>query len=101
MAPPDVYLIKMADTAITRGHRDVFELDIHIVLGYVWISIEARCCGRLVESFDSGDMATFDELATIDLARSYFEGYDMILGRGYQLVSIPQWDRIWKLPGPR
>ena len=28
-----------------------------------------------------GNMDTFDEFATVDLARSNFEGYDMVLGR--------------------
>ncbi len=92
MTPPDVHLIKMADSAVARGNRNVFELDIHVVFGCGWISIEARCCDRLAESVDTGDMATFDELATIDLARCNFEGYNVILGRSRQPVSIPQWD---------
>lgn len=29
----------------------------------------------------AGDRSTFDELATVDLARCDFEGYDMVLGR--------------------
>ncbi len=29
------------------------------------------------------EMGTFNEFATVDLARCDFEGYDMVLGRGY------------------
>lgn len=33
--------------------------------------------------------STFDELATIDLARCYFEGYDMVLGREAVILYLP------------
>ena len=29
----------------------------------------------------AGNVSTFDKFATVDLARSDFEGYDMVLGR--------------------
>lgn len=34
MASPDVDLIEMTDPAIARGDSDVFELYVHVVLGY-------------------------------------------------------------------
>jgi hypothetical protein len=30
---PDVHLVEMADAAVARGHRDILELNIHVVLG--------------------------------------------------------------------
>lgn len=34
MAPPDIDLIEMANPAISRGDGDIFELYVHVVLGY-------------------------------------------------------------------
>lgn len=34
MAPPDIDLIEMANPPISRGDGDVFELYVHVVLGY-------------------------------------------------------------------
>lgn len=39
VAAADIHLLEMADAAVARGHGDVFELDIHVVLG--WKSSEA------------------------------------------------------------
>lgn len=33
MTPPDVNLVEMRDAAVAGGHGDVFELDVHVVLG--------------------------------------------------------------------
>lgn len=44
----------MANSTVTRGNGDVFELHVHVVFG-------------------------FDELAPVDLARCDLEGYDMVL----------------------
>jgi N-dimethylarginine dimethylaminohydrolase len=33
MAAADVDLVEMRDAAVARGHGDVLELDIHIILG--------------------------------------------------------------------
>ena len=30
---PDVHLVEMADAAVARGHGDILELDVHVVLG--------------------------------------------------------------------
>lgn len=45
MAAADVDLIKMADSAVARGHGDVFELDVHVVFGYSedGVSFAASC----------------------------------------------------------
>lgn len=42
----------------------------------------------------AGGMETFDELATVDLARCDFEGYHMVLGRRCELVSNLQRNRL-------
>lgn len=34
MAPPDIDLIKMAYPAIARSDGDIFQLYVHVVLGY-------------------------------------------------------------------
>ena len=35
MAASNVDLVEMADTSVARGDGDVFELDVHVVFGYV------------------------------------------------------------------
>lgn len=35
MTPPYVDLIEMADSTIPRGNGDIFELDVHIVFGWI------------------------------------------------------------------
>ena len=44
----------------------------------------------LLDVSGAGNMGTFDELATIYLARCDFECYHMILGRSCELVSTPE-----------
>lgn len=39
MTPPDVNLVEMRDATIAGGHGDVFELDVHVVLGYFIVSV--------------------------------------------------------------
>lgn len=34
VAAADVHLLQMADAAVARRHGDVFELDVHVVLGW-------------------------------------------------------------------
>ena len=34
VASPDVDLVEVADSTVTRGYGDVFELDVHVVFGY-------------------------------------------------------------------
>lgn len=34
MTSPDVDLIEMGDTAVASGNSDIFQLDIHVVLGF-------------------------------------------------------------------
>ena len=79
MASSDVNLIKMADSAIARSNGDVFELDVHIVLG-------------------------FDQLSTVDLSRGDFEGNNMVLKvKGKPLLAGEKqgWKRKHFLPGLR
>lgn len=33
MAPPNVNLVKMGDTAVACGDGDILELDVHVVFG--------------------------------------------------------------------
>lgn len=38
MTPPDIDLVEMRNTAVAGGHGDVFELDVHVVLGCFIVS---------------------------------------------------------------
>lgn len=38
MTPPDINLVEMRDAAVSGGHGDVFELDVHVVLGCFIVS---------------------------------------------------------------
>lgn len=45
------------------------------------LAIRLGTVAGLPGAFGAGGMTTFDEFATVDLARCNFEGYDMVLGR--------------------
>ena len=81
MASSYVYLVEMADTAVTRGNGDILKLDIHIVFGCGASVIRPSHRQALSGQFGVEGMTTFNELATVDLSRCNFEGYDMVLGR--------------------
>ena len=51
----------------------------------------------VLDESGAGIMGTFDELATIYLARCDFECYDMILGRSCELVSTLEQDVLFVL----
>lgn len=34
MATPDIDLVEMRDSSVARGDSDVFQLDVHIILGW-------------------------------------------------------------------
>jgi len=38
MAPPNIHLVKMRNTTISRCHRNIFELHVHIVFGFKQLS---------------------------------------------------------------
>ena len=73
----------MANSPIARGNGDVFELHIHVVFGCGRVSNKASYCSRNSGISGAVEMDTFNEFATVDLARCDFEGYDMVLGRSY------------------
>lgn len=94
MAPPDIDLIEMTDPAIARGDRDVFELYVHIVLGY---SIKRQSSANILCQRGSMDMellrgkGTFDQFASVHLARCDFKRDNMVL---HAIISA-----LLKLPG--
>ena len=89
MAAPDVDLIEVGHSPVACGHGDVFELDVHIVLGYIKgrrrISfaeyerdVNTRH-GAKPSAKQEGLVRTFKQLPTVDLARSDLEGDNMPL----------------------
>ena len=88
MAPSNVHLVKVTDPTIACGNRDVFELNVHVVFRCVHhvsrncAGFICRDCAQDVRSSLLGKMigvATFNELAAVNLARGDFQGNDMIL----------------------
>lgn len=86
MAPPDVDLIEMANPAISRGDGDIFELYVHVVLGYSIdteiISMVSNILFQLGHILDVkllGVDGTFDQFAPVHLARCDLKRYDMVL----------------------
>jgi hypothetical protein len=72
MAAANVDLFEMGDAAVARGHCDVLELNVHVILRCTWISIATRVGNQ-------GNRRTFEELSAVDLARSDLDGNDMPL----------------------
>ena len=74
----------MTHSAIARGHGDVFELDVHVVLG--WKEEKRSVHGVYSRSWGgisgSSRLLTLDQFAAICLTGRYFERDNMALRRG-------------------
>jgi hypothetical protein len=65
MASPNVYLFEMRNATVTSGNGDVFQLYVHVVLGYN--SLACVSCTLAMRA------RTFNQLAAVDLARCNLE----------------------------
>ena len=76
MTSANIDLVKVRDSSVSRGRRDVFELDVHVVLG---------CTGHTLAGNEQWEESaqmvvyTFEKLAAIDLAGGKLKRYDMAL----------------------
>lgn len=102
MAPPDIDLVEMANPAIARGDGDIFELYVHVVLGYnidtEFVSMESNTLYQLRRISDVkllGVEGTFDQFAPVHLARCDLKRYYMVLYDIYISISGIGWNGGW------
>ena len=91
VAAANVDLVEMGDTAVASGHRDILQLNVHVVLGWENVSIHLRkrtilhsCCEtdsprkRHHEAWGI-ESHTFQKLPPVDDTRCDLERHDMAL----------------------
>jgi hypothetical protein len=67
----------MADSSVARSDRDILELNVHVVFSYNASPSTSLFAEKLDRGYLSG--RTFEQFATIDLARCDLESNDMAL----------------------
>lgn len=81
MATADVNLLEMADAPVARCDGDVFELDVHVILGYIdqrvaTVSISLRKKGK--KRLEVG-LRTFNQLAAVCCAAVELQSHNVAL----------------------